>query len=105
MGFANRQLRQISAPILCLEANPYRASRARYDLRRLWMRGLIERIPNTNRYRVTETGQRIALCYCRVHTRALGPALSAVLDESISSELAGIVKRLNRHIDRLRQVH
>ena len=65
MGFANRQLRQLAAPLLGLEADEYRPSHATYDLRRLRMRGLIERIPNTNHDRVTETGQRIVLCYCR----------------------------------------
>ena len=101
MGFANRQLRELVAPLLCLEAHEYRASRATYDLRRLRMRGLIERIPSTNRYRVTEAGQRIALCYCRVHRRALGPALSALLDKTMPTELARIIKRFDRQIDRL----
>ena len=101
MGFANRQLRQIAAPLLGLEVEEYRSSRATYDLRRLRMRGLIERIPKTNRYRVTPTGQRIALCYCRLHRRALGPALSALLDKTWPSEVARIVERFDRQIDRL----
>ena len=101
MGFANRQLRELAAPPLGLESDEYRAGRATYDLRRLRMRGLIERIPNTNRYRVTEAGQRIALCYCRVHRRALGPALSALLDKTTPTELARTLERFDRQIDRL----
>ena len=101
MGFANRQLRQLAAPLLGLDADQYRASRATYDLRRLRMRGLIERIPRTNRYRVTEAEQRIALCYCRIHRRALGPALSALLDNTMPTELTKIVERFDRQIDRL----
>ncbi len=101
MGFANRQLREIAAPLLGLQADEYRASSATYDLRRLRMRGLIERIPRTNRHRVTETGQRVAWCYCRVHRRALGPALSAVLDKAMPTELAKIVERFDQQIDRL----
>ena len=101
VGFANRQLREVAAPLLGLQTDEYKASRATYDLRRLRMRGLIERIPRTNRYRVTETGQRVALCYCRVHRRALGPALSAVLDQTMPTELGKIVERFDRQIHRL----
>ena len=101
MGFANRQLREIAAPLLGLQADEYRSSRATYDLRRLRMRGLIERIPRIHRYRVTETGQRVALCYSRVHRRALGPALSAVLDQTMPTELGKTVERFDRQINRL----
>jgi hypothetical protein len=31
-----------------------------YDLRRLRLRGLIERVPSSNRYRVIDTGVRTA---------------------------------------------
>ena len=39
--------------------------------------GLIERLPQSHRYRVTERRLRVALCYCRVYRRALNPALAA----------------------------
>ena len=43
-----------------------------YDLRRLRLRGLIERIPYTHRYRVTDDGMRVALLrprsLCGSHT-------------------------------------
>ena len=57
--------------------------------------------PGTHRYRVAETGQRVALRNCRIHRRALGPALTAVLDNNLVSELANIVQRFDRQIDRL----
>ena len=52
----------------------------RYDLRRLRLRGLIERIPHTRRYRVTEDGLRTALCYHRTHARVMRPATAVGFD-------------------------
>ncbi|THJ24989.1 hypothetical protein E7Y31_23520, partial [Candidatus Frankia alpina] len=42
-----------------------------YDLRRLRLHGLIERIPGTHRYQIIPTGQRHALFLTRVHNRIL----------------------------------
>ena len=42
----------------------------------------------------------MALCYCRVRRRALGPALSAVLDKSMPAELGKFVERFDCQIDR-----
>jgi len=47
------------------------AGRATYDLRRLRLHGLIERIPHTHRYRVTETGLHHAMFLTRVHNRLI----------------------------------
>ena len=49
------------------------AGRMTNDLRRLRLRGLIERIPFTRRYRVTDEGLRTAICYPRTHARVLRP--------------------------------
>ena len=40
-----------------------------YDLRRLRLHGLIERVPRSHRYRITDHGARIAMLYVR-STRA-----------------------------------
>ena len=50
-----------------------------YDLRRLRLHGLIERLPRTHRYRPTERGLRTALFFTRTHARLLRPGLSHVL--------------------------
>jgi predicted MarR family transcription regulator len=47
-----------------------------YDLRRLRLHGLIERVPRSQRYRITPTGAQVAMCYARLYTRALRPACS-----------------------------
>jgi len=47
-----------------------------YDLRRLRLHGLIERVPHSHRYRITSTGAQVAMFYARLYTRALRPARS-----------------------------
>ena len=103
MGFANRELRAHVAPLLGVSADAYGSTRATYDLRRLRLRGLVERIPRSHRYRVTEAGQRVALCYSRGQRRVLGPTLSAVFDDVTPPALGRLVKRFDDHINRLWQ--
>jgi predicted MarR family transcription regulator len=50
-----------------------------YQLRRLRLHGLIERLPKSFRYRVTEFGFRAALFFTRVYNRILRPGLAAAL--------------------------
>src|ERR1700732_2947172 len=50
-----------------------------YQLRRLRLHGLIERLPNSFRYRVTEFGLRLALFFTRTYNRILCPGLAAAL--------------------------
>ena len=50
-----------------------------YQLRRLRLHGMIERLPHTQSYRVTETGLRAALFFTRTYNRLLRPALAAAL--------------------------
>ena len=47
-----------------------------YDLRRLRLHGLIERVPRRHRYRITPTGAHVAMFYARVYTRVLRPGCS-----------------------------
>jgi hypothetical protein len=50
-----------------------------YQLRRLRLHGLIERLPNSFRYRVTEFGLRVALFFTRIYNRILRPGLALAL--------------------------
>jgi hypothetical protein len=47
-----------------------------YDLRRLRLHGLIERVPKSHRYRITEPGARLAVLYLRIYARGFRPAAS-----------------------------
>jgi hypothetical protein len=79
-GFTNRDLRQHLAPLLGLTPGAMTAGQATYDLRRLRVHGLIQRIPHTNRYLPTNDGLRAALVFTQTHARLLTPALAASRD-------------------------
>ena len=49
-----------------------------YDLRRLRLHGIIERIEGTHRYRLSAAGMKTTFLYSRLHLRALRPALSSL---------------------------
>ena len=106
-GFDNRQLREHLAPLLGVSAGDWSAGRVTYDLRRLRIHGLIERIPRTRRYRVTDAGMRTALCYQRTYARVLRPALAAVFDANPprDTRLKRTVEAFDREIDRLWEGH
>ena len=102
-GFNRRQLRERVAPLLGKTLAQCSPGCMTYDLRRLRLRGLIERIPRTRRYRVTPEGLRTALCFQRTYARVLRPTLSVVFDGSPShtTPLQKTVERLDREIQRL----
>src|SRR5215472_2844902 len=57
----------------------YPIGRMTYDLRRLRLHGIIERIPHSHRYRLTPDGLRIALFFSRTYARLLRPKLAAIM--------------------------
>jgi hypothetical protein len=77
-GFSNKDLREPLARLLGLRPEQLSAGRMTYDLRRLRLHGLIERIPKTHRYRLTPAGLRVAVFFNRVYGRLLRPTLSAL---------------------------
>lgn len=77
-GFSNRDLREHVAPLLSMPLEQFTQGRMTYDLRRMRLHGLIERIPKTHRYQVTHFGFRTALFYSRAYTRLLRPGLSLI---------------------------
>ncbi len=79
-GFRNRQLRPLLAQLLGLSESQISPGRMSYDLRRLRLHGLIERIAKTQRYRLTPSGLKTALFYARVHNRVLRRGLSELND-------------------------
>jgi hypothetical protein len=49
-----------------------------YDLRRLRRKGLIRRIPKTQRYELTDQGRRIAVFFTKTYARILKPGRERV---------------------------
>ena len=72
-----------------------------YDLRRLRLHGLIERITKSQRYRLTTPGLKTALLYCRVYRGLLRRGLSELLDHRLvqSSPLAKDFARFQSALD------
>jgi len=80
-GFLNRDLRALLTDLLRRPPDEQiTAGQMTYDLRRLRAHGLIERIPGSHRYRVTDTGLHHAMLLTHVHTRVLQPGLAQLLD-------------------------
>ena len=75
-GFRHREFRDHVAQLQSRDPATYPAGAMTYDLRRLRLHGLIERVPDSHRYRITETGAKAAMFYTRLYTRALRPAAS-----------------------------
>jgi hypothetical protein len=81
-GFTNRELRTLTAPLLGKRPEDITAGQMTYDLRRLRAHGLIERIPHTRRYHVTDTGLQHALLFTPAHDHLLRTGLALTSDPS-----------------------
>ncbi|HET9566619.1 MAG TPA: hypothetical protein VFP27_19415 [Mycobacterium sp.] len=81
-GFTNRDLRTLIAPLLGTRVEDITAGQMTYDLRRLRAHGLIERVPRTRRYTVTDTGLQHALLFTHAHNHLLTAGLAQVADPS-----------------------
>ena len=78
-GFRCADLRRHLAALSARDPQSISQGALTYQLRRLRLHGLIERLPNSLRYRVTEFGLRAALFFTRLYNRLLRPGLAAVL--------------------------
>jgi hypothetical protein len=81
-GFTHRDLRTCLAPLLGLTAEAMTSGQITYDLRRLRIHGLIQRIPHSFRYQVTPAGLRQALFLTRLAQHLLIPGLAQLTDPS-----------------------
>ena len=77
-GFANKDLREPLAQLLGLGPAKITQGQMTYDLRRLRLHGILERIPKTHRYQLTPFGLRIALFLSRTYARLLRPGLASL---------------------------
>ena len=78
-GFAAKEVRGPLSQLLGLGLAAITPGRVTYDLRRLRLHGLIERLPGTLRYRPTADGLRVAAFLSRVSARVLTPGLAQIL--------------------------
>ena len=101
-GFSAKALRPRLAARLGLKADQLSAGRVTYDLRRLRLHGLIERLPRTHRYRLTQRGIQIAAFWTRTYNRLLRPGLAEWVDPACgSSPLRDKLIALEKAIDQV----
>lgn len=96
-GFRNARLRELIAPLMGERPEDYHPGKMTYDLRRLKLHGVIEKIPHTHRYQVTPQGMRICLFFSKVYARVLRPGLSQIgerLSAATGPPIAAALDRL-----------
>ena len=101
-GFRNRDLRP------CVEAllgHAYTPAQMTYDLRRLRLKGLLHRIPNTHRYTATTYGLKVAFFYAKLYLRIFRPHWPALLpdDDRLPRPLRLVLEQLDLEIHKLHQ--
>jgi hypothetical protein len=94
LGFTHRSLR---ARVSRLLGATYSTNQMSYDLTRLRLNGLIERLPHSNTYQLTADGIRVAVFYTKVHNRVLRPLLAANRPPA-PPELREALTTINRHV-------
>jgi hypothetical protein len=101
-GFTHRSLRPQVADLQGLARDQYTTGQLTYDLRRLRLKGIIWRVPNTQRYLLTPYGRKVALFFTRLHARVFRPSLAALVPSvPIPSALAEALSQVDLEIDRL----
>jgi hypothetical protein len=101
-GFRNHDLRPSVEALL---GRPYTTAQMTYDLRRLRLKGLIHRIPNTHRYTVTSYGLKVAFFYAKLYLRILRPNWAALLPDadSLPRALRTALDQLDAEIQKLHE--
>ena len=100
-GFANRDLRVITAELRGMPAELVSAGQMTYDLRRLRTHGLIAKIAHTHRYQVTDHGLHTAMFLTRLHDRLLPTGLAHLSDQTTPGPLRAAATAYQRAIDNL----
>ena len=99
-GFRRANLRPYLAELSGCDPQNLGPGAMTYQLRRLRLHGMIERLPNSYSYRVTQTGFRAALFFSRTYNRLLRPGLAAVVpaQSTLPTPLTRAFARLDAHI-------
>ncbi len=84
--FTNAELKPHLAHMLGIPAEQFPPGRMSYELRRLRLRGLIERVPKSHRYVVTAFGLRAGLFYARLHGHLFRPAFSMIMPAALPND-------------------
>ena len=75
----NKNLRLTVAQLMNVSVNDYTSAQMSYDLRRLRLKGLIERVAKTHQYRLTPLGAKVSTFLTKLYERLFRPGLTASL--------------------------
>ena len=100
-GFTNHDLRTLTAQLQGRPPDAITPGQMSYDLRRLRHHGLIERIPGSHRYHVTDIGLTDALFLTRVHDRLLRTGLAEITDPRATTRLRAATRAYQAAVDDL----
>ena len=103
-GFRNAALREHVAQIMGEAPERNTPGRMSYDLRRLRLHGIIERIPHTHRYHLTALGTRVSLFFTKANARVIRPRLSQLFDgwpKAPNRPVATAMGHLDRSLNQL----
>lgn len=92
-GFRNADLRKHAADLL---DGQYTPSMMTYDLRRLMRKGIICRIPRTNRYFLTTYGWKVCRFFTMLDARVFRPAFAAITTVETPTYPQGLRKALQK---------
>lgn len=95
-GVTNRSLR---AQVASLLGSPYTTAQMTYDLRRLRLKGLVQRVDRSHTYTIAPEGVRMAIFYTKGYGRVLRPLLSAD-HPPVPLELRAALRVIDQHVTR-----
>lgn len=91
-GFTNHALRDRVAALFDPGPAGYTPARMTYDLRRLRLKGLIERVPHSHRYMLTPQGRRISFFMSKSFARIVRPVLNR-LDPDLPDDAEDLLQQ------------
>jgi len=98
----NSTLREAVAQLWGVAPESYTSGKMSYDLRRLRLKGLIERVPRTHRYVLTPLGIKVVTLFTKLYERMFRPGLAAlVIEQPLPSDLAQALNSVAVAIDSL----
>ena len=92
-GFRNGDLRSDVSQLLARPAHDLSPGQMTYQLRRLRLRGLIIRIPGTQRYEVTDSGQRMAVFWLGSFSQTIRPMATTVFDVGLQTKILNTLRK------------
>lgn len=95
------QLRDMIIKTFSIRETHYSRNQIIYDLRKLRAHGVVEKLPRTNRYRLTEYGLKLALAFTVMRKKIYGPMHYSLFHYQVDHTMTtnSKIERLYRRLD------